>query len=99
MSGPGCPSMADYHAHRTARRRIELMPGVELCVHLPMSPATLSALEQVARLAAQSLLSAKPAARSPLRMDSAERQARMVEGECPQGLVPLTAVDGGCRGD
>ena len=79
MSGPGCPSMAEYHAHRTGRRRIELMPGVELCVHLPMAPAALAALEQVARLAAQSLLSAEPAAGTPHRMDSAERAARRTE--------------------
>ena len=67
MSGPGCESMAEFYAHRTGqvppvRRRIELMPGVELCVHLPMPPATLAALERLARLAAQSLMPARPSA-------------------------------------
>lgn len=53
-----CAAMREYHEHRqrTVRRRIEIAPGVELCVHIPMQPATLAALEDVARCVARNLL-------------------------------------------
>ena len=88
--------MADYHARRTTgrppiRRRIELMPGVELCVYLPMEPAPLAALEEVARLAAQALLPDRPAAGPDLSVerlpDKPVRGVRLMRKSAPIDIL------------
>ena len=93
MSGPGCPSMAEFYAYRAGyavpvRRRIDLTPGVELCVHVPMAPRTLAALADVARCVVESLLNIE-AGRPASAGEMLDVSARQSPGD----------VDGGRRGD
>lgn len=104
MSGPGCPSMAEYYGIRHARGGVELRNPEPAREHLDLGGGAWltvraglpAARRELLREAARELVRAALAAEVPGNVPVSRADARLGALE---PSVPLHETDGGRRGD